>query len=163
MLNSTSRRFNISNISRNHVGMSWLLSLFLLVSQFCSSQILLLFDREFRRTHLISLHSSFTIKVRYNRRITKNIWFDNISHVVISLHPMCVCVCVCVFMWFMRTHICVITWVWQRCYNLKVLYENTFVVPVIQKAYKSYRMSFFENLNMHKFWCRAIENMVCTV
>ncbi len=35
MLNSTSRRFNIS---RNHVGMSWLLSLFLSVSQFCSSQ-----------------------------------------------------------------------------------------------------------------------------
>ncbi len=29
--------------------------------------------------------------------------------------PVCVCVCVCVgmFMWFMRTQICIMTWVWQ--------------------------------------------------
>ncbi len=25
----------------------------------------------------------------------------------------CVCVCVCVFMWFMKTQICIMTWVWQ--------------------------------------------------
>ncbi len=46
----------------------------------------------------------------------------------------CVCVCVCGFMWFMRTQICIITWVWQRYYNLKVFYEDTAYVPVIQKA-----------------------------
>ncbi len=52
----------------------------------------------------------------------------------------CVCVCVCVcervcgFMWFTRTQICLITWVWQRYYNLKVFYEDTAYVPVIQKA-----------------------------
>ncbi len=45
-----------------------------------------------------------------------------------------VCVCVCGFMWFMRTQICIITWVWQRYYNLKVFYEDTAYVPVIQKA-----------------------------
>ncbi len=47
----------------------------------------------------------------------------------------CVCVCVlCGFMWFMRTQICIMTWVWQRYYNLKVVYEDTAYVPVIQKA-----------------------------
>ncbi len=46
----------------------------------------------------------------------------------------CVCVCVCGFMWFMRTQICIITWVWQRYYNLKVFYEDTAYVPIIQKA-----------------------------
>ncbi len=46
----------------------------------------------------------------------------------------CVCVCVCGFMWFMRTQICIMTWVWQRYYNLKVFYEDTAYVPVIQKA-----------------------------
>ncbi len=28
-------------------------------------------------------------------------------------HVVCVCVRACVFMWFMRTHICIMTWVWQ--------------------------------------------------
>ncbi len=48
----------------------------------------------------------------------------------------CVCVCVCVywFMWFTGTQICIITWVWQRYYNMKVFYEDTAYVPVIQKA-----------------------------
>ncbi len=46
----------------------------------------------------------------------------------------CVCVCVCGFMWFMRTQICIMTWVWQRYYNMKVVYEDTAYVPVIQKA-----------------------------
>ncbi len=30
--------------------------------------------------------------------------------------------------------ICLMTWVWQRYYNLKVVYEDTAYVPVIQKA-----------------------------
>ncbi len=29
----------------------------------------------------------------------------------------CVCVCVCGFMWFMRTQICLLTWVVQRYFN----------------------------------------------
>ncbi len=46
----------------------------------------------------------------------------------------CVCVCVYWFLWFTGTQICLITWVWQRYYNLKVFYEDTAYVPVIQKA-----------------------------
>ncbi len=56
----------------------------------------------------------------------------------------CVCMCVCVdmFMWFMRTQICIMTWVWHRYYKEKVIYEDIFSVPIIQNAYKSYRVSF---------------------
>ncbi len=69
----------------------------------------------------------------------------------VELSCACVCACVrvcvrvraCVFMWFMRTQICIMTWVWQRYYNLKVFYEDTAYVPVIQNAYKSYRVRFF--------------------
>ncbi len=45
----------------------------------------------------------------------------------------CVCVCVCVgmFMWFMRTQICIMTWVWHRYYKEKVIYEDIFSVPII--------------------------------
>ncbi len=32
-----------------------------------------------------------------------------------------------------------------------MIYEDIFSVPIIQKAYKSYRMSFFEKVKMHKF------------
>ncbi len=46
----------------------------------------------------------------------------------------CVCVCVCVgmFMWFMRTQICIMTWVWHRYYKEKVIYEDIFSVPIIK-------------------------------
>ncbi len=51
-------------------------------------------------------------------------------------------VCVCVggggggggggmFMWLMRTHICIMTWVWHRYYKEKVIYEDIFSVPII--------------------------------
>ncbi len=48
----------------------------------------------------------------------------------------CVCVvCVCVLVFVVYgDKICLITWVWQRYYNLKVVYEDTAYVPVIQKA-----------------------------
>ncbi len=47
----------------------------------------------------------------------------------------CVCVCVCVLVFVVYgDKICLITWVWQRYYNLKVFYEDTAYVPVIQKA-----------------------------
>ncbi len=55
----------------------------------------------------------------------------------------CVCDCVCMFMWFMRTQICIMTWVWHRYYKEKVIYEDIFSVPIILNAYKSYRVSFF--------------------
>ncbi len=55
----------------------------------------------------------------------------------------CVCVCVCMFMWFMRTQICIMTSVWHRYYKEKVIYEDSFSVPIIQNAYKSYRVRFF--------------------
>ncbi len=45
-------------------------------------------------------------------------------------------------MWFMRTQICIMTWVWHRYYKEKVIYEDIFSVPIIQNAYKSYRVSF---------------------
>ncbi len=48
---------------------------------------------------------------------------------------------------------------------MKVIYEDTVGVPVTQKAYKSYRIIFFENLKMQKVFCEGlvIENTVCTV
>ncbi len=67
----------------------------------------------------------------------------------------CVCVCVCMFMWFMRTHICIMTWVWHRYYKEKVIYEDNFSVPRIQKAYKSCRVSFFEKVKMHTVSCKG--------
>ncbi len=56
---------------------------------------------------------------------------------LVSNMPICVCVCVCVcgcvgmFMWFMRTQICIMTWVWHRYYKEKVIYEDIFSVPII--------------------------------
>ncbi len=50
---------------------------------------------------------------------------------------------VCKFMWFMRTQICIMAWVWHRYYKEKVIYEDIFIVPIIQNTYKSYRVSFF--------------------
>ncbi len=35
-------------------------------------------------------------------------------------------------------------------YQGKVIYEDNFSVPIIQNTYKSYRISFFENVKMHK-------------
>ncbi len=75
---------------------------------------------------------------------------------------MCVCVCVCMFMWFVRTQICIMTWVWHRYYKENVIYEDIFSVPIIQKAYKSYRISFFEKVKctkfpvMGRFRCRVV-------
>ncbi len=48
----------------------------------------------------------------------------------------CVCVCVCVY-WFNVVYEdtnLLITWVWQRYYNMKVFYEDTALCPLIQKA-----------------------------
>ncbi len=55
------------------------------------------------------------------------------SKVYLIKWPVCVCVCVCVgmFMWFMRTQICIMTWVWHRYYKEKVIYEDIFSVPII--------------------------------
>ncbi len=62
-----------------------------------------------------------------------------------------VCVCVCLFMWFMRTQICIMTWVWHRYYKEKVIYEDIFSVPIIQNAYKSYSVRFFGGkVEMHR-------------
>ncbi len=41
-----------------------------------------------------------------------------------------------------------------------MIYEDIFSVPIIQKAYKSYRMSFFEKVKMQfpvkgRFRCRV--------
>ncbi len=51
----------------------------------------------------------------------------------VGIANVCVCVCVCVgmFMWFMRTQICIMTWVWHRYYKEKVIYEDIFSVPII--------------------------------
>ncbi len=43
----------------------------------------------------------------------------------------CECVCVGMFMWFMRTQICIMTWVLHRYYKEKVIYEDIFSVPII--------------------------------
>ncbi len=64
-------------------------------------------------------------------------------------------VCVCMFMWFMRTQICIMTWVWHRYYKENVIYEDNFSVPIIQVAYKLYRMSFFEKVKLHKVSCKG--------
>ncbi len=36
-----------------------------------------------------------------------------------------------------------------------MIYEDIFSVPKIQKAYKSYRISFFEKVKMHKVSCKV--------
>ncbi len=44
------------------------------------------------------------------------------------------------------------TWVWHRYYKEKVIYEDIFSVPIIQKAYKSYRISIFlDSKNAQRF------------
>ncbi len=48
------------------------------------------------------------------------LWFMK----TMMLHLVCVCVCVGMFMWFMRTQICIMTWVWHRYYKEKVIYED---------------------------------------
>ncbi len=40
-------------------------------------------------------------------------------------------------------------------YKEKVIYEDIFSFPIIQKAYKSYRISFFEKVNMLKVSCKG--------
>ncbi len=45
-------------------------------------------------------------------------------------HSVCVCVCVCVCLFM--------TWVWHRYYNVKAMRT-----PLVQKAFKSFRISFF--------------------
>ncbi len=47
------------------------------------------------------------------------------------------------------------TWVWHRYYKEYVIYEDNFSVPIIENAYKSYRISFFENVKMHKVSCEG--------
>ncbi len=36
-----------------------------------------------------------------------------------------------------------------------MIYEDIFNVPIIQEAYISYRMSFFEKVKMHKVYCKG--------
>ncbi len=76
----------------------------------------------------------------------------------------CVCVCVCVgmFMWFMRTQICIMTWVWHRYYKEKVIYEDIFSVPNNSKTLINHREWVFlrESSNAPspvraKFRCRV--------
>ncbi len=69
----------------------------------------------------------------------------------------------------MRTQICIMTW-YDRYYKEKVIYEDIFNVPIIQNAYKSYRVIFGgrESRNAQspvraKFRCRAKAQTVCTV
>ncbi len=40
-------------------------------------------------------------------------------------------------------------------YKDKVIYEDIFSVPIIQNAYKSYRIFFFEKVKMHKVSCKG--------
>ncbi len=71
-------------------------------------------------------------------RVKKNNINNEIKLIVRKFICVCVCVracvraCVCVgmFMWFMRTQICIMTWVWHR-YKEKVIYEDIFSVPII--------------------------------
>ncbi len=43
----------------------------------------------------------------------------------------------------------------DRYYNEKVIYEDIFTVPIIQKAYKSYRIKIFEKVKMQKVSCKG--------
>ncbi len=62
---------------------------------------------------------------------------------VAGRHSVCVCVCAC------------LCGLWHGYYKKNVIYENIFSVPIIQKAYKSYRMSFFAQVKMHKVSCKG--------
>ncbi len=93
--------------------------------------------------HLISNQTIMSICWSCQQVTSLHWWGWGFLCVCVCVCVVCVCVCVCVcvwcvcvcgFMWFMRTQICIMTWVWQRYYNLKVVYEDTAYVPVIQKA-----------------------------
>ncbi len=61
------------------------------------------------------------------------------------------CVCVCACLWGHK-----FVWHGHRYYIVKVIYDDTFGVPVIQKPYKSFRIIIvFLNLNMHKVFCEG--------
>ncbi len=86
-----------------------------------------------RNEPIISSHFQYTPFVRvfsaqsFAKKCHSIIYLFNIIHIVC----VCVCVCVCVgmFMWFMRTQICIMTWVWHRYYKEKVIYEDISVSP----------------------------------
>ncbi len=65
-------------------------------------------------------------------------------------------------MWFMWTQICIMTWLWHRYYNEEGVYGDIFSVPIVQNAYKSYRVSCFgESRNAQspvraKFRCKVV-------
>ncbi len=63
---------------------------------------------------------------------------------------MCVCVCVCVAQVY-RT-------LWgteMAIFKILVLVGTFFFAALRKQAYKSYRMKFFENLKMHKVFCKG--------
>ncbi len=66
----------------------------------------------------------------------------------------CVCVCVCVYVVYEDT-ICIMGIIhgYDGYYKEKVIYGDIFSVPIIKKAYKSNRISFFEKVKMHKVSC----------
>ncbi len=93
----------------------------------------------------IILHAVGSSQVHTNK-MSYLIWNLKKLHKCIFLvwlmcsNTLCVCVSVCVcvwgggggmFMWFMRTQICIMAWVWHRYYKEKVIYEDIFSVPII--------------------------------
>ncbi len=78
---------------------------------------------------------------------------------------MFVCVCVYVYVVYEDTHLYNDTGITQEM----VIYEDIFSVPIIQNAYKSYRVSFLgkgrnaQSPVRAKFRCRAIAHTVYTV
>ncbi len=69
----------------------------------------------------------------------------------------CVCVCVCTGFCGLRDTNLYNNMGYDRgYYNLKVVYEDTAYVPVIQKASKKHtKCVFFENLKMHTVSCEG--------
>ncbi len=79
---------------------------------------------------------------------------NKFCHRSVMDYSLCVCMYVCVlcvgmFMWFMRTQNCIMTWVWRGYYKEKVINEDIFSVPIIQIAYKSFRVSLGGKVEMH--------------
>ncbi len=116
------------------VSLSWLNSLPVFTILVYNLRIIVWVSR---RLSFLNTFLSVNFAVSRNTSFWRPFWHSNNKKSANNLkhtqkrRNICVCVCVCMFMWFMRTQICIMTWVWHRYYKEKVIYEDIFSVPII--------------------------------
>ncbi len=71
------------------------------------------------------------------------------------------CVCVCMFMWFMRTQICIMTWVWHRYYKEKVfsfIGNSTLRWPLRERLHVTESWTHIESRQFIGWWRDAVSD-----